>query len=113
MTFAFKILLCFVILQSRYQNGETGCCPAKLLHWNCGCNIFNCNCNWNPDDDYCYYIEWAITTNTKCEKSDEIASARSLRRPALPLKHQPQAQAQKTPAFKKAIERVIKVNNEN
>ena len=50
----------------------------------------------------------AVGPNIKCEESNEKASARSLGRSAFSPKHPDKSQA-----FKKAIERVIKVNKEN
>ena len=81
MTIVFKILLYFFILQLRYQNGESGCCSARLLKWNCGCNIFNCNCKWNPDSDYCYYRDIAMSPHNTCQASNEIASSRRRTKP--------------------------------
>ena len=76
MTFVSKILLYFFILQLRYDNGESGCCSFRALKWHCGCNIFGCNCNWNPDNDYCYYRDVAPSPNNNCQESNEIASSR-------------------------------------
>ena len=98
MTFAFKILLCFFILQSRYKNGESSCCSIRLFKWNCGCNVFGCNCNYNPDDDYCYYKDVGKHPYYPCEKSDEIAS--SFKRTEILPEHPDRNQA-----FKKSIER--------
>ena len=107
MTFVSKVLLCVFILQLKYQNGETCCCPVLFGHYNCGCNIFNCNCDYDGCD-YCYYRTMAITPHNRCEKRDWKACDKSLRRSVSPLTH-----PDKTHAFKKAIDRVIKVNKEN
>ena len=47
------ILLSFVFVPIFYY-AEGCCCSERWGYLNCGCNIFNCNCN-HRGDDLCYY----------------------------------------------------------
>ena len=37
-----------------FGHANSCCCPMKWEYLNCGCNFFNCACDF-AGDDFCYY----------------------------------------------------------
>ena len=47
--------------------------------WNCGCNIFGCNCGYEPHPDRCYYRSIIVHPGTnypECTWDGEMAADR-------------------------------------
>ena len=67
-------IIVFLSAGSLLLNVAEGCCCSHWLpYFWCGCNIFGCNCEWEGDSEYCYYVENAFA---ECFKSDEKTCAR-------------------------------------
>ena len=49
----FLFISCVVL---SIKESESCCCTWHVFYDNCGCNAFNCNCDYNGDG-YCYYLD--------------------------------------------------------